>query len=309
VDVHARPASLIGLERDLLSPADREAVLHHLAACPLCTTRQAEIQAELALLDSTAPAPGPAGRHIPAGILAGFVASPELLGADLAGRIAQHVARCPRCSEAAARATRPRPEPRATVRRPIPLAPFLRFRRGVTVHEEEAPAAGRRPTSFLPPLLKVLFGRSSWPVISALVLLALIGGLFAPRWLAARRSARHLNVATPLRLLGNEAAVAPAPTVTLAADTPLALFIKLPVPPRADGQYELVLRRAGGGELARRIPGTAFDPSGTVSVVIAPGTLRPGERVEVRVDALDAGTGGVVFADAFTIEPTASGGH
>lgn len=297
MDVHAKPASLIGLERGLLPPADREAVLHHLSACPLCATRRVEIQAELAAMDSTEPAPGPVGRHIPGGILAAFVAAPELVGTDLARRAAEHIARCPRCSEAAALAARPRPEPRATVRRPIPLAPFLRFRRGVTVRDDAAAAAGRGRGS----LLTSFLGRSAWPVISALVLAAIILGLFVPRWLADRESARLLTVATPLRLLGNHEAVAPAPAVTLAGDTPLALFIKLPVPPRADGQYELVLRRAGGDELKRRIAGSAFDLSGTVAILVAPEVLRAGERVEVRVNALGAADGGFVFSDAFTV--------
>ena len=302
MDVHAKPASLIGLERGLLPAAVREAVLQHLAACPLCATRRTEIQAELAAMDSTEPAPGPVGRHIPSGILAAFVAAPELVGADLARRVSEHIARCPRCGEAAERAARPRPEPRVTVRRPIPLAPFLRFRRGVTVRED-APATGRGRSTFLSSVL----GRSAWPVISALVLAAAIIGFFVPRWLANRESP-HLTVATPLRLLGHHEAVAPAPAVTLAGGTPLALFIKLPVPPRADTQYELVLRRAGGGELKRRIAGSAFDPSGTVTILVDPEALGAGERIEVRVNALGAAAGGVVFSDAFTVGAVGSTG-
>jgi len=127
-----------------------------------------------------------------------------------------------------------------------------------------------------------------------------------PRWLAGRESAL-LTVATPLRLLGRSDAVAPAPAVTLAGGTPLALFIKLPVPPRSTGQYELVLRRAGGNELKRRIAGSAFDPSGTVTILIDPEALSVGERIEVRVSALGAAAGGVVFSDAFTVGATGSG--
>lgn len=298
MDVHAKPAVLIGLERHLLPDTEREAVLHHLKACPLCVARREEIQAELAALDSPEPAPGPVGRHVSPGILAGFVAAREAIGADLALRVEQHIARCPRCREAAERAARPRPAPSTTVKRPIPLAPFLRFRRGVTVRDSDAAARGRGPSWWF-------LGRSSWPVLSGLVLAAIIVGILVPRWLAEREAARLLTVATPLRLLGDHGAITPSPAVSLAGDTPLALFIKLPVPPRRDGRYELRLSRAGGGELKRRIAGSAFDPSGTVTILVDPEALPAGEQVEVRVVALDGGAGAVVFADAFMVESAA----
>jgi hypothetical protein len=145
-------------------------------------------------------------------------------------------------------------------------------------------------------------------VISACILAAIIIAILLPRWLVEREVARTLTVATPLRLLGQRDEIAPLPSVSLAPGTPLALFIKLPVPPRSGGQYEIRLRHAGGSEIRRRIAASAFDPSGTVTILVDPEELRLGERVEVRLVALGDAAGAIVFSDAFKVEGAAAGG-
>ncbi len=288
MDVHVKQAALIGLERGLLAPAERDHALEHLETCPLCRELQAEIQAELAAMDSMDPVPGAVGRHIPPGLLAGFVAARESIGEDLASRIEQHIARCPLCHDAAERAARPRQEPPPDFQRPIPLATFLRLRRGVAVKRDR-------------PRRRSLRGRVWWPVVSGLVLAVIIGGIMIPRWRAERAGATYLKIATPLRLLGNKSGIAPPPAVSLAPGTPLVLFIKLAVPPPGDAHFDLVLRRADGSELKRRIAGTAFDPSGTVAILVAREVLAVGERVEVELVRAGDATRAAVFSDAFTI--------
>ncbi len=293
MDVHVKPAVLIGLERGHLPPQDAEGARRHLEACPLCAERQREIQAELAAIDSPEPVPGAVGRHIPSGLLAGFLAARDSIGEDLAARIEQHIARCPLCRDAAARAARavsPRPEPAAPFRRPIPLAPFLRFRRGVAVGRDSSPRPRPR-----------LFRRQWWPALSGLVLAVIIIGVVLPRWRASREAVGTLTVATPLRLLGHGGRIAPLPTVALGDRTPLALVIKLPVPPAPDQRYDCILTRADGSELKRRLPGAAFDRSGTVSVIVAAGTFRAGERIEVRVVAVGDASRAALFTDSFLI--------